>query len=378
MCSVVAGSKLGFVPKNAKTDRAICTEPLVNSVYQNAIGEVLTRKLRRVGCNLRDQTRNQQLALKGSITGALATIDLSAASDTISQAVVLDLLPPEWFELLDSTRSHHYTYEGGTYYFHKFSSMGNGFTFGLESLIFLALTLAVCEHLGLPKTAVQDVSVYGDDIIAPVEAVGLLTEVFSYYGFTINQDKSFSSGPFRESCGRDYFLGMYVRPMFIKKAFSNASIVSHANFLYGDDYYYDLPFRKLRSSLLKTLPSIIRKVLVGPVGEGDGHIHVPHRNRYIKTGHHAKRKRGWEGSPYYTVQVSPISRRVMGTGVYAAALYQQTGEYESTLSKPWNLILRDLIESGSKEPSSINGCMNAVTRKRVTYTLKRKYHPWYN
>lgn len=354
----VAGSKLGFVPKSAKTDRPICTEPLINGVYQNGIGDLLVKKLRRAGCDLRSQERNQELARIGSITGQLATIDLKAASDTISLMTVFDLLPEDWFELLNITRSKSYTYMGGTYDFRKFSSMGNGFTFPLESLIFLTLTRACCDHLGIPD---QDVSVYGDDIVCPVPIVPLLREVFDWYGFTINEDKSHYTGFFRESCGHDFFKGIFVRPIYIKERFSPAYIISRANLLYTDDYYWHQSFRGMRAKLLSWLPNYVRKKLVGPPGFGDGHIHVPFERRYLlNRGNHRRAGDGWEGFPYYTVSTSPFIRIKTHPGVFVAALYHAQS-----------------CGSGKTEPVTRNGMYAASTRRRFFTKLKKAYHPWY-
>ena len=94
--------------------------------------------------------------------------------------------------------------------------MGNGFTFEMETLMFWALTKAVCLVLGLPSS-IEDVSVYGDDIICPVEAVPLLKEVFDHVGLTFNAKKSHWVGPFRESCGGHYYDGREVTPFYVKK-----------------------------------------------------------------------------------------------------------------------------------------------------------------
>jgi hypothetical protein len=87
--------------------------------------------------------------------------------------------------------------------------MGNGYTFELESLLFWALAKSV--------TQVDDiVSVYGDDIIVPSAVVPTLQKVFDYVGFTLNMDKSFWTGQFRESCGKHYFNGYDVSPVYHK------------------------------------------------------------------------------------------------------------------------------------------------------------------
>jgi hypothetical protein len=106
--------------------------------------------------------------------------------------------------------------------------MGNGCTFELESLIFWALCKSCLEILGQEQT----LSVYGDDLIVPSVSYEPVVKVLAYAGFTINDKKSFSSGPFRESCGADYFNGASVRPIFLKKAISDVeSLFKLANSL---------------------------------------------------------------------------------------------------------------------------------------------------
>lgn len=213
--NVVAGNRITTVPKNAKTDRVIAIEPDLNMYLQRGIGGFIRQRLKRVRIDLDDQTINQRLALEGSIDGSLATLDLKAASDTISTELVRRLIPADWFDAMDRVRSKCGTLPSGEIVnYQKFSSMGNGFTFELESLIFWALSLSVVETCA---GADRRCSVYGDDIIVPTAASGFLIELLDYVGFEVNSSKSFISGPFRESCGKHYFHGIDVTPFYIRK-----------------------------------------------------------------------------------------------------------------------------------------------------------------
>lgn len=271
--SIVPG-KVVFVPKNAKTHRSIVVEPLLNSFLQKGIGSFLKTRLLRVGCNLQDQSRNQLLAAKGSADGSLATIDLSMASDCLSKELVFDLLPLEWADLLDKARTSKVlppasvtSIEGvvldehGHLCLEKFSSMGNGFTFELESLIFYAVAKAVCDTLGVPS---NDVSVYGDDIIVPVAAYSLLEETLSFIGFSLNTEKSFALGPFRESCGADFVNGFDIRPFYLKTLVSEQSLYTMHNWMvrHGEFEIAQLIKQHCKPHLL----------LYGPDGYGDGHL----------------------------------------------------------------------------------------------------------
>lgn len=209
---IVKGNKVTTVSKNAKTDRVIAMEPTANIFMQKAIGSHIRRCLSKVGVDLNDQSVNQHLASIAFRDG-LATVDLKAASDTISKQLVFQLLPYDWFVLLDDLRSKSYSLNGKWSDYHKFSSMGNGFTFELESLIFYAITCAVCSVTQSSGT----ISVYGDDIICPSSALPLLAEVLDYVGFQVNASKTHSSSAYRESCGKHYFLGGDVTPIYQKE-----------------------------------------------------------------------------------------------------------------------------------------------------------------
>ena len=213
---IVLGNRVVTVPKNYKTDRTIAIEPDMNIYVQKGIGGLLRNRLRGIGVNLNDQTKNQVLAKIGSTTGDLATIDLSMASDCISRAIVEKLIRPDWLTALGQCRSPFGVLPSGEIIFYqKYSSMGNGYTFELESLIFYSLALAYARIHGEEE---HRISVYGDDIIVPSTMApgfcGLLREC----GFTPNSKKSYWDGAFRESCGKHYFRGYDVTPFYVKQA----------------------------------------------------------------------------------------------------------------------------------------------------------------
>lgn len=256
---------LSFVPKSWKTFRSITIEPTLNTYVQKGIGDYIRRRLRSVGIDLRDQTVNQEAARLSSMLNDMATLDLSMASDLIAHNVVLDLLPIGWVDLLCTWRTNVVRYERKNLFIplEKFSSMGNGFTFELESLIFYAVTVCVSQECGF---SASEVSVYGDDIICRSEVAAPLTDFLSFLGFRVNDDKSFFTGPFRESCGVDYILGKNIRPFYVKDRFTDATIYGYLNFCTRSGWRLPLD---LRSELLCLCES---PLLEGPDGYGDGHL----------------------------------------------------------------------------------------------------------
>lgn len=219
---IVNFNKVTTVPKDALTDRLIAIEPDLNMFIQRGLGRILRKAMKRKGIDLDyGFIRNRDLALQGSRCGSYATLDLSAASDTISYEVVRELLPPDVFDLFDQCRSTHAVLPSGTLEYQKFSSMGNGFTFELESLIFWALcSAAIQDSRGYGS---RDLAVYGDDIVVPSETVDVVISVLESCGFIINKSKSFVAGKFRESCGGHYFDGHDVTPLYVKSDIDSAA-----------------------------------------------------------------------------------------------------------------------------------------------------------
>ncbi|DAD51104.1 TPA_asm: RNA-directed RNA polymerase [ssRNA phage SRR7976300_3] len=211
--TTVDGNVLFVVPKNSDIDRCACKEPDINMYLQLGAGRFIRSALRREGINLNDQQVNNDLAREGSITGDLATLDLSSASDSITREFVFQSIPIFWFTLLDSLRCHITTIDGEKHVNEMFSSMGNGFTFELESLLFYAVAKAVAYVTGTPGR----ISVYGDDLIVPTQMSHDLIFVLQFLGFGVNEDKSFVEGPIRESCGGHYYNGATITPFYVRK-----------------------------------------------------------------------------------------------------------------------------------------------------------------
>lgn len=217
MLRVVAGNRVTTVPKSAKTDRVIAIEPDCNMYLQKGLGSVIRSRLRREGIDLNSQEINQNLARRGSLSGEFSTIDFSSASDTISVSLIERLVPPGWLTKLKHTRSPVGTLpDGSVIQYEKFSSMGNGYTFELESAVFWALGRAVLDLCGFRDSLC---SIYGDDLI--LQDGGVLrdaaTWAFARAGFTLNERKSFFSGEFRESCGKHWIRGRDVSPIYVRR-----------------------------------------------------------------------------------------------------------------------------------------------------------------
>lgn len=308
---IVRGNRFTTVPKDSSKDRGICIEPSLNVTYQLAVGAVIRDKLTKIGINIksRDEAVTAQIthrkeALQASIDGLNATIDLSNASDTVSYMLVKLLLPKGWFELLSALRSPATFVENKWIKNHKFSSMGCGFTFELETLIFWALSQSVTSGRVLT---------YGDDIILPTCDSGCARSLLVLAGFEINAKKSFCDPllPFRESCGGDYFNGEDVRPIFIKTIPSNPAewivLTNQINLIrkvtrsYSNQKLLDEAWHICVNQVA------LRYRLFGPEWAGDMVIHSEDRKRWrTRPAIAGGQDRGYEE----LMTLKPITRRV--------------------------------------------------------------------
>jgi len=231
------GNRFTTVAKTAKTDRSIAVEPSINVFYQLALGRQLRQRLARRPRNVRKDSNfvtiykayagwdldraqdvHRRVAEASSVTREFATLDLSNASDTVAIDLVRLLLPHAWFTALDDLRSKKTLLDGKWVVLEKFSSMGNGFTFELETILFAAIACSVARNCGGLGELGNDVFAFGDDIIVKNNVARPLKSVLEFLGFELNADKTyFDEIPFRESCGGDFFTGKPVRPYFLKE-----------------------------------------------------------------------------------------------------------------------------------------------------------------
>lgn len=275
--TTVPGNRFTTVPKTSLTDRAIAVEPSINVFYQLGLGRVMRQRLREnAGWDLnRAQDIHRRVARNASISGEFATLDLSNASDTVCKTLVKILLPPAWFSALDDLRSKKSCVGEKWVLLEKFSSMGNGFTFELETIIFAALSCVASRRFNDGRLG-SDVFVFGDDIIVREDSCRAVTSVLEFFGFKLNAEKSFSANsPFRESCGGDYWHGRAVRPFFLKnEPIEPQDFIALANGIralserVGDES----TLRKVWFYVLDALPSKVRRCR-GPSGLGDIVIH---------------------------------------------------------------------------------------------------------
>jgi len=221
------------VPKTLKGPRIIAIEPVCMQYAQQAlrsiIYDMIENSVMAAGhVNFRDQSVNQRLALNSSISGQLATIDLSDASDRVPRDLALDMFRayPDFQGAIDACRSTSAILPDGRLIspLRKFASMGSALCFPIESMYFYTICVAaLLEFHNLPVsstnvfTVSRTVHVYGDDIIVPSDAAGIVLDYLQKYNCKVNSSKTFYSGMFRESCGTDAFAGTRVTPVYVRQ-----------------------------------------------------------------------------------------------------------------------------------------------------------------
>jgi len=260
----VDGSRLATVPKNQETERTIAIEPLGNMALQLAAGKYLSNALRCIGLDISSQQpKNKALACLGSLNGSFATIDLKSASDMISIPLVRALFPKPWVEFFETTRSHKTHIPGyGSVELNMMSTMGNGFTFPMMTIIFVALLYAYRACLGGPTLWVDwsTAAVYGDDIIVKTNEYDSFCSLLTQAGFIINHDKSFYDGPFRESCGGDYYAGIEITPFYVRSLRCDSEVYIALNQLLFWSSKHDIWMPKSFDYLLSILKGPIKLV----------------------------------------------------------------------------------------------------------------------
>jgi hypothetical protein len=301
------------VPKTQKTPRIIAIEPTAMQYAQQAVLDVIRYGLDKVDylrtmIGLDDQEPNRALAHRGSLYGNLATLDLSEASDRVSNQHVRFLLArhPHLHAAVDASRSRKADIPGyGVKRLAKFASMGSALCFPMEAMVFLTIIfmgIEQCLNTSLTKRDVKRLSgsvrVFGDDIIVPSDCVDHVIRSLEAFGLVVNSDKSFWTGRFRESCGKEYYAGHDVSICRVRQMFPTRrehaqeiiSTVSLRNQLYWAGYWGTCKWLdgKIRDvikhfpTVLPTSPVLGRQSALGfetqRIGE---HLHDPLVRGYV-------------------------------------------------------------------------------------------------
>lgn len=249
----LSASTLRFVPKSMKVARSICMEPATNMFFQQGLKAQMYKSI-EVGplgrfVRLKDQSFNQSLAMYGSYTYEIDTIDLSSASDSVHIDLVKGIFPQAWLNGMLATRSSKVRLPDNSLHdLVKFAPMGSALCFPVQCVIFASVCIYAShlyrkalpydyqelvqasdvdkaiwlyrhhtfayEHEGL---YLQPLGVYGDDICCDRRITAYIKSILYRLGFKINEGKSFTQAQsFRESCGIFCLDGADITPLYFR------------------------------------------------------------------------------------------------------------------------------------------------------------------
>lgn len=248
-------SRYVSVPKTWKKLRGISAEPVELMFFQQAVAARLddvftTDEWWKARVNLHDQATSRRLALTGSLHDGFATIDLSAASDSVTLELVKSVFKgTPVLPWLLGTRSTHTICGDTKVRLLKFAPMGSACCFPVECIIFALAAQVASDRTRLSDLGEsQTVRVFGDDIIVDWYAAPHLIEILEMLGFKVNTEKTYITGNFREACGVEAYLGNEIQPLRYKRlGFSQkpessptediATALEYCNSLYYGGYH---------------------------------------------------------------------------------------------------------------------------------------------
>lgn len=275
--------RLSAVVKQASISRIVGIHASTILAQQVGLGDYLTTRLSRF-CNVNLSTApdlHKELAMEGSLTGLLSTLDQRKASDNILRILCEWLFPHEVFSYMSRITPTTVEIQGVRREVRMMCPAGNGFIFPLQTMLFWALirgTQVVTQKR-------SDHWVFGDDVIISTDIYDDVVSVFQAVGLQVNENKSFKSGPFRESCGGDYLYGSNVRPQHVKRI--PASTIDWIRIINGIrrvSYYNNVStwrsnsFRSFWLRCIRTIP--VKERIFCPKHYGDSGINSEYERLY--------------------------------------------------------------------------------------------------
>jgi len=235
-----APSKLIAVPKTMSGPRLIGSEPNYHQWIQQLIRAQIESRVKstvlRNCISFGDQNPNRALALQGSRDGSIATVDLKSASDRLSCWTIERALRAN-LTLLDRIHASRTRWMRNaindafsSIVLRKCFTQGSACTFPVQTVVYSMISIAavlITEGREVSKwsitRAARKVRVFGDDIVIPTNTLPKLRCLLGFLQLSVNSNKTFHKGKFRESCGLDAYDGVDVTPARVKRFSPNPS-----------------------------------------------------------------------------------------------------------------------------------------------------------
>lgn len=221
-------SKTLFAPKGIDKKRVISPGCTGLIWFQNAIFRALDELFKKhpeYNIDLHDQEKSRRLVTIAALRGTIATIDLSAASDSVTWKLVEQLfIGTEWYSILKFSRAKYTKLpDGRVIELAKAYPMGDPLCFPMQCLVFSSICELACRLMGVNSLY----RVYGDDIEVEYKIYKCVVWLLTKLHFTVNTEKSFSPAEFfKESCGMESFFGYDVSPCRISRRFDIVAVES--------------------------------------------------------------------------------------------------------------------------------------------------------
>jgi hypothetical protein len=270
-----------LVPKGTNKKRVVSKECVYNMHHQKKVAALLDKYFQQhpdMHIDLHNQEHNRILAQRGSIDGSYATIDLSSASDSVTNTLVSLLFADQYRlkAMLEMTRTKEVVLPNATRVnLEKFAPMGSACCFPVECITFSAIVSAVLRrHRKYPRYWV-----YGDDIVVPSRYYDEVIEALEALHFLVNRDKSYGHGSlFTESCGIEAWKGKDVSPLRISRRWDHVARVNGLTYHSGTgasqlDCYYQMANEALLQgcfNLNRALIALAEKVFSAPCYSHNG------------------------------------------------------------------------------------------------------------
>lgn len=384
----VRHDRLMFIFKSMTSHRSIGAQPTVSGMLQLGFHEFCAQRLKDLaGIDLADQSWNGELARRGSLgwrdADPFCTLDKSNASNLIANGLVQYCFPSDWSKFLQRIRTPGYEAPkelgGGLHDYQMYAGMGNGTTFCVETLIFWAATYATQELTLEDYTANRQYAVYGDDVILRRSHAIRYMRFARFLGFRFNEKKTFIDGPFRESCGYDWFGGVPVRAATLVSENGLLDLVKlvafHNNL--ADNKVFPLKgacarIRQLtRTHLHPTLPTDPQGNLgFRPVDSAGYDIVRTRAGEPVISS-------SWQRPRYYVMQVKPRFGGLEGLDAwtqFAVALLRARQSPQGDFSLP----IRDLVTYRVVAEQDLNRKdLVLMLRNQLQRLEVRKQQPWW-
>lgn len=388
--NAVRHDRLMFIHKNIESLRSIGAQPTCSGMLQLGVHSVVSRSLLRMGVDLADQSWNQRLARKGSTdwqrVNPLCTLDKSDASNLIAKMLVVSHFPPAWAKLLMRIRTPGYVAPpelgGENHDYEMYAGMGNGTTFVVETLIFWAAAYATSES-GTVEDFVnkRDYAVYGDDVILPRDHAKRYMRYARFLGLKFNTKKTFLDGPFRESCGSDYFEGIPVRPATLD---CDSAFIGHLNLIGFHNTLADGHFT-LKSACARIRSVYSRSVYplvpTDPSGNlGFRPIDVPYYSVVKTRGGTVPVSPAWQRPRTYMIEVNPLHASLgvldSWTQIAVSLLRARQGQRDPGA---WSLPTRERAEAVRVIPESdlVRKDLVTMLKNQLVRLSINKTKPWW-